>query len=339
MTALPRSGDPNRRESLLRAKLRGLVRTRWASVLDRAREGTLPGGAALISGDTAWALGEDEPGRSLGPALAWSRKANASHLHLMVASEAGAIARRATHFALPTTVWRIEGTELVEAAADPLPEEPPLSASAAAFRGLLERAGTETVMEHGILRAELLGLEVARIVEDEAGAHLEVGVGRHDRDAHREQRGDVQGMDALFEVVRTVAEHRRPGKEGHEAYHLAPERWLRRVIIRKPELVGAAPGTLESAPSPVFRSDLRKPAPAPIRGTTTDGRPLLVICSVGLDLDVMSGAADAYDADGRDPELVLCIPSNDAYPAIRDLAALHVPPARVATVPADWRNL
>ena len=339
MTSLPPAGDPSRRDTLLRAKLRGLVRTRWASVLDRAREGTLPGGAALASGDTVWALGEDEPGRSLGPALAWARKAQAAHLHLLVSADAGTLARRARRFSLPTTVWQVKGTELVEAEAEPLPHDPSLSEHAAAFRGLLERAGTEPVVEHGILRGELLGLEVARVVEDATGAHLEVGVGKHDREAHLERRGESQGMDALFEVVRTVAEHRRPGNEGHEAYHLAPERWLRRVIMRKPELVGADASSLEPVSSPVFRSDLRRPAPAPIRGTTTDGRPLLVICSVGLDLDVMSGAADTYEADGRDPELVLCIPSSDAYPAIRDLASIHVPPARVVTVPADWRTL
>ncbi|HVM06947.1 MAG TPA: hypothetical protein VM345_00665 [Acidimicrobiales bacterium] len=331
--------DPSRRENLLKAKLRGLVRSRWASALTTARDGGLPGGAALLAGDTAWALGEDEPGRSLGPALAWARKNGASQLHLLVAADAGTLARRAGRFSMPTTVWQIVGTELAEVDPEPLPPEPPLAEGADAFRGLLERAGTDPVVEHGILRGEILGLEVARIVDDEHGVHLEVGVGKHDREAHKEARGTSQGLDALFEVVRTVAEYRRPGKEGHEAFHLAPERWLRTVVMHKPELVDAEPGSLEPVSSPVFRSDLRRPAPAPLRGTTTAGRPLLVVCSVGLDLDVMSGTADAYEADGREPELVLCIPASDAYPAIRDLAALHVPPARVVTVPSDWRSL
>ena len=338
MTATPNL-DPARRENLLRAKLRGLVRAQWPGVVDNARDGTLPGGAALASGDTAWALGEDEPRRSLGPALAWARKAGVSKLHLLVASDAGALARRAQRFTLPTTVWRVDRASLTEATPEPLEPEPPLPPGADAFRGLIERVGAEPVVEHGVLRAELLGLEVARVVEDEVGVHLEVGVGKHDREAQKELRGETQGMDALFEVVRIVAEYRRPGREGHEAYHLAPERWLRRLVAEHPELVDAAPGSLAPAPSPIFRADLRRPAPAPLRGTTADGKPLLVICSVGLDLDVMSGAADAYEADGRDPDLVLCIPAPDAYPAIRDLASLHRPPARVVTVPGDWRTL
>lgn len=333
------TSDPGRRETLLKAKLRGLVRTRWAVALDGARDGTLPGGAALVSGATAWALGEDEPGRSLGPALAWARKAKASQLHLLVRAGAGVLARRARRFELPTTVWQVNGTELSEVAPEPLSPEPPLSEAAAAFIPLLERAGAEPVVEHGVLRGELLGLEVARVVDDDDGAHLEVGVGKHDREAHKEARGTAQGMDALFEVVRVVAEHRRPGREGHEAYHLAPERWLRTVLRRRPDLVDAQPGSLESAPAPTFRADLRRPTPAPLRGLSADGRPLLVVCSVGLDLDVMSGAADCYEADGREPDLVVCLPSPYAYPAIRELAALHDPPARVVTVPADWRNL
>lgn len=332
--------DPSRRENLLKAKLRALVRAHWPGTVDKAREGTLPGGAAIISGNTAWALGEDEPGRSLGPALAWARKQDAKELHLLVASDAGTLARRAQRFSLPATVWRIDGTNIAPAEPEPLPAEPPASPDAEAFRGLLQRAGAEPVVEHGVLRGEILGLEVARVVEDEQGPHLEVGVGKHDREAHKETRGTAQGLDALFEVVRTVAEYRRPGKEGHEAYHLAPERWLRHIVIHRPELVGAAPGSLEAFPSPVFRSDLRRPAPAPARGLSAEtGGPLLVVCSVGLDLDVMSGAADSYIADGREPEVVLCIPASDAYPAIRDLAALHVPPAKVVTVPSDWRSL
>ena len=335
--APPPPRDPTRREALLKAKLRGLVRTQWAAALDTARDGTLPGGAALISGGVAFALGEDEPARILGPALAWARKAGATELHLLASDHAGALARRARHFSLPVTVWAISGTELSRADVEPLAPEPELDPHVEAFVPLLERAGAEAIVEDGVLRGELLGLEVARVVVDDKGPHLEVGVGRHDREAHRELH-QAQGLDELFEVIRIVAEHRRPGSIGHDAYQLAPERWLRCVVAARPELVGAAPG-LTPAPAPIRRTDLRHSAPAPLRGVTIDGRPLLVVCSVGLDLDVMSGAADAYDADGREPELVLCIPAPDAYPAVRDLASLHVPPARVVTVPGEWRSL
>ena len=58
-----------RRELLLQAKAKALVRSRWGDVVDEATEGTLPGGAALAHDGTAWVLAEDEPQRSLGAAL------------------------------------------------------------------------------------------------------------------------------------------------------------------------------------------------------------------------------------------------------------------------------
>lgn len=329
--------DPSRRESLLKAKLRALARSHWGAAIERAREGTLPGGAALATPDAAWVLGEDDPSRSLGPAIAWARKAGSARLHILVPSDAETLARRAERFSYPIEVWRIAGTSVERAGPEPLPVEPAVDPQAEAFRGLLERAGTEVVVEQGMLRAEVLGLEVARVVPDETGVHLEVGVGKHDRDAHSELSGQRQGMDELFEVVRAVADLRRSGRAGGDGYTLASERWLRAVVVKKPELVGAR--DLTPAPTPVARTDLRRSVPAPARGTDLEGRPLLVVFAVGLDLDVVSVASDAWAADERDPRLVICLPAADAYGVIRELAALHIPPAEVVTVPGDWRAL
>jgi hypothetical protein len=330
--------EVGRRELLLRAKTKALVRARWGDVVDEATEGSMPGGAGLAAGRTAWVLAEDDPARRLGGALAWALRRGADELHLLTTGAAGLLARRASVFDRAISVWPIEGTALASAPAPASPPdpEPPLDPAQEPFVTLFERVGAEVVVEGGVLRAEVLGLEVARVEVDEDGPHLAVGVGKHDREAQREIRGRDQGLDELFEVVRIVAEHRVAEGAGHAAFHLAPERWLRSIVVRRPELVGAA--TLRPVSPPTLRADLRESAIAPAAGTAEDGSPLLVACSVGTDLDLVPAAADAWVADGREPRIVLCLPETDVPPVTRELAAALRVPAGVRTVRPEWRT-
>jgi hypothetical protein len=338
-----------RRDLLLQAKITGHVRSqRGDEVIDRITEaGTdtaFPAGAALSDPTTAtaWVLAEDDPARSLGGALVWADRRQATQLHLLVGAAAPMLARRAQHLDRTIDVWAIDGTELVRAMPAPLHDDHakddtgPLPPDLEPFAALFERAGADTVHEHGILRAEVLGLEVARIVD----GRLNVGVGKHDREAQKEVLGDrQQGLDELFEVVRIVAEHRVADGAGHAAYHLSPERWLRSTILRRPELVGAAEGLRPVAPA-TPRDDLRQPSPAPAAGTDrTTGEPLLVVCSVGTDLDVVPSSIDTYLADGRDPRVRFVLPEGDALRATQDLVAALRPKAELVTVSREWRRL
>lgn len=318
------------------------MRSRWGDVAGAAVEADLPGGAAMAAGGDVWVLAEDQPARSLGAALAWATRHGAAGaaVHLLASAEAGTLARRASLFDRHISVWPIEGTNLAPAPAlaTPLPAEPPLDPSVEPMRALIAQAGAEAVVEGGLLRAEVLGLEVARVEIDDDGPHLAVGVGRHDRDAQREVRGRDQGLDQLFEVVRIVAEHRVAAGAGHAAFHLAPERWLRSLVVRRPDLVGAA--ALLPSPSPVARHDLRAPAAAPAAGISAeDDEPLVVVCSVGTDADLVPSAVDAWLADGREPLLRICVPEGDDYPMTRDLVGALSVRADLVTVPPDWREL
>lgn len=326
-----------RRQSLLEAKLRGLARTVWGDAVDLAQTGPFPGGAAMATADEAWVLADQRPERALGPALAWARRRRATQVRLLVDSEAGALARRSSYFDHPAEVWWIEATALSPAGPAPLPTLSPLDPRAERFRPDLLAAGAEPVVEHGILVGEVLGLEVARVVIDGDVVRLAIGVGRNDREAHRLVHGEAPRVEDLSTVVRAVVEHRVPDGEGHDAYHLAAERWLRAVVVAHPALVGAS--SLVPVPPPVRRPDLRTAAPAPAAGVDTAGRPLLVVCSAGVDLDLVPMAADARAADGRDPRLVLCLPEGDDHRVTRDLASALVHPAEVVTVPGDWRRL
>jgi hypothetical protein len=329
--------DPALRQRLLKAKLSALVRSHWDDLADSDPPSSFPAGAVLVANRTAWVLAEDAPERSLGPALLLAGRQGAEHLHLLAGEATGSLARRARLVRLPVTVWKIEGANLVEAVAEELPAEPPLPEAAEPFRTLIERAGAEAVVEAGILRAEIKGLEVARVDVDETGPHLAVGVGKYDRELKRMLHGHQQGWPELAEVVTFVATRRVAGGEGSPAFHLAPERWLRSLVVAQPSLAGAA--RLVPAPPPVVRDDLRQTVPAPAAGEDPEGEPVLVVCSVGIDVDLVAFAADAWLADGRKPRLVLCVPEGDDHPALHELAALLEPPNEVVTVPSNWRAL
>lgn len=323
------------RPALLAAKLRTLVGGRWgAETVAAAKAGTFPGGATLQDGDRGWILAEDGAERALGGALAWARSRGVTDLHLLAGPAAGLLARRAAAFAAPPTVWRVDGITLARADPEPLPPPAPLAADVAAFVPVLFRAGAEPVVEDGTLAGEVLGLEVARVVVDDLGARLEVGVGRLDREAQRLVHGDRPPEEALAAAVRAVRELRRGDRPAHPVNQLARERWLRSVVVARPELVGAA--SLAVRPGLVRRADLRQSAPVSAAGEDLDGRPVVVVCSTGVDIDLVPAAADARLAEGRSTRLVLVVPEGDDHPVTRALAGALVEPAEVLVVAPGW---
>jgi hypothetical protein len=324
--------DRQRRQALLDAKLRALVRDHWGDGTGNRRSGQFPGGATLADDHVGWVLAEDEPVRVIGGALIWADRFGLDELHVLAAADAGTIARRASAFAFPITVWAIDGREVTRAEPAPVRAEPPLAGDALAIADVLRAAGAEAVVEHGVLMGEYRGLEVARVVDGQ----LEVGVGKHDREAHAMVDADLATPDALARVIDAVRLQRRGDAEPHPLGRLQVERWLRAVVVAHPDLVGAA--QLSPVPSPIVREDLRKPAMAPAAGEDMEGNPVLVCCSVGIDLDLVPSAADARLADPRSPRLLLAVPERDDHPSIRMLAGRLREPAEVVTVPNEWRH-
>ena len=284
-----------------------------------------------MAGTEGWVLAEEAPTRALGGALAWGHKHGVSSLHVVVEDPTAAdvLARRAALFATPAiSVWLVAGTELQPAVAAPPVVQPPLSAADAELAPVLVEAGAEPVVEHGVLGGEVLGLEVCRVID----GRLQIGVGKHDREAHLLVHADASQSASLAAAVAAVREVRAPDGPPHELRRLAAERWLRAVVVRRPELVGAA--RLEPVPPPLPRGDLRLPAPAPAVG---DG--VVVVCSVGIDIDLVPTAADARLAYAPDARLVLVVPEADDHPLTRGLAARLLAPAEVVPVADNWRNV
>lgn len=329
--------DGERRAALLGSKLGVLVASAVGTSTTR-RPAPFAPGAGLVEdqagGATGWVLGDTEPARALGPAVLWARRNGVAHLHLLVddAGAAGLLARRAPVFTLSPRVWRVEGRALEEAAPAAHVVEPPLDPRLVEAASMFVAAGCDRVVEHGRVVGEVSGLEVARVTIGADGEPLlEVGVGRFDREAHAMISGGDITTERLAEVVRLVAWHRRSGAPSHPLQALVPERALRARVVAAPSLVGAE--RLVPVPPVVEAPDLRTAVPAPAVGEAGDGAPMVVVCSTGIDLDVVPTAADTWLRDARDGRLVVAVPTRDAHGATRELAAALVTPAEVVAVP------
>lgn len=339
--------EPERRQLLLGAKLRGLVAHRWGPDADgNRRDGRFLGGATLVDDDGGFAavLAEDHPYRSLGGALAWHGRTTAElgralDLHLILADPdaAGIVARQAACFAPRPTVWLAVGTELV--AVEPAPPHVPAPApdGVESLAALIDATGADRRVDHGRVVGEWLGLELACIVVDpEFGARLEVGVGRHDREAFGMIHGDVPAPEALRTVLEAVQEHRRSDRPSGPLTRIARESWLGAELVADPGRVDAA--ELRVRESTVARESVMVPAPTILVGSHRDGTPLVVACTAGIDLNLVPAAADARVAYAPDASLVLAVAAADRSPVTERLAAALVAPAEVRTVPVPWQR-
>lgn len=341
---------PERRRQLQQLGLRALVKRRFGEeVVASARPLQPGGGVGLLAegpGGTLAAVFADTP-RGLASAIDVAVREGACQLFFFAELNTPAVARRAAEFGLDVRVVDPDGDfEILSAdtvsPGDPLPGE--LLPVAERFRA----AALDPVWEHGVLTGEWLGLEVARATMDDDGrVTYDVGVGKHDREGNRLLYPDGPTPDLLAHAVATVAALRRAGPGPHPANLLVPERWLRSVLVEHPDLVGVR--TLAPAEPAEEREDLRQRGVAPAWGVDRDGRPTVVVCSVGVDPDLVPQAADARlhaplwpgapALASSDWRLVLAVPEGDDHPLTRRAAALLRQPAEVVTVPPTWRTL
>jgi hypothetical protein len=320
--------DEARRDKLLALKLAALIRDHWTTHDLQTTPFAL--GSAARDGDTGWALLDERQHRGLGPALAWAiRAGGVDRLHVLAEEGTGTLSRRATAFRIPIEVWHVTERVLLPAIAEPLESPTPAPAEHDRFRPLIVQGGAIPVVEHGMLIGEVRGLEVCRVVTDEytGAARLEVGIGRHDREAFQMLHGDVPSVEALIKVVAAVEPHRRHGAAPHALNRLGQERALRARLIDDPRLIAAT--RVEAIASPVARENIKDPYPAVARATI-DGRSTTVVVSAGVDLDLVPFATDARLASG-DPTCIV-VPMRDAVPVQGDIAALLNEPIPIVPV-------
>lgn len=338
---MPPDAETERRARLLAIKLHALVRDHLGREPGGEARVFSPG-SAIVTGDEAWVLVDDAPASSFGRVLAWSLRAGVRATHLLADRGTGTLARQAEAFAFPIEVWHVSDRTLLPSVAEPLPEAREAPPEHEAFRTLIVEGGAEPVVEHGVLSGEVRGLEVCRAVTDaHTGEHrLEVGVGAHDREAFHLLHGNEPTVDALRGVVVAVEQHRLPGAQPHPLNRLAAERLLRWNAVHDPSAVGAASLAVAAPPTP--RVNVKDPVPCVARGVDTEGCPLVVVCSTGVDLGATPFATDAWRAaveasgngDAQATRCVLLTPERDLTPMTLEMAANARPPISARGWPA-----
>lgn len=257
-----------------------------------------------------------------GPALIWALRSGVDHLHVVAEAEhAGALARRVTAVeALRIDVVAVDGVELVAADPEPIVLPPVLSAGVWDLAPILSEAGARPVDDHGRVVGEVAGLEVARIDEpDGEPARIEVGVGEADRELHTLVHSNLDIDTAVRRAVSMVASERQSGSM-HPLARMARERWIRSVLIDDPASIGLA--SLTAVAPLVARSTVLGNVPSAAVGKTPDGQSVVVVCSSGIDLDVIPEASDYRQREAPDAALWVVIPERDRHAVTESLVEI-----------------
>ena len=326
--------DPERRRQLHAMKLSSIVSAHLELSVEELL-GTDDGASAKLSDGSVAVLAEERHHRALGGALASSARSSGNEVHLFTTDAGDVLARRASLFSGPITVWEIEKDRTIKATpAQPLAETKALGAPE--LIATLEESGLEVVFEHGVIVGEVEGLEVARIISGDNGDRIDVGVGAHDREAFGLLHGDLPTALAIDQVANVVRSHRVPGAEPHPLNRLGAERWLRAHLISHPEKVGMK--VLKAAAPPVERTNLKEAVPAVAKGVSLDGRDTVVVSAVGIDLDLVPFAADARLLHNPEAELKITVPQRDGHQILEDLVDRLVDPAEIIRIEDGWRE-
>lgn len=327
--------DQERRSRLLSLKLRALVRDHLA--LDTDPQGTahvFAPGAAFVTDHAAWFLIDGDASRSLGPVLAWSMVNGVTGtVNILTEDNGGVVARRAALFPRDIRVWKVDDRTI--SPQEPGAHEPSVlpSPDHMTFAALIETAGAEITIEHGVVAGEVRGLEMCRVVDDEndGSPRLEVGMGAHDREAFAMVHGHLPTADALRQVMDAVLPHRLPGANPHPLNQFGAERLMRWNAMQDPSSVGCA--SLAPAEPPVKRTNLKDTVPCVAVGIDADGATVAATFVFGADLDAVPFALDAADRLGTG-RAVLAMRARDITRSTENLVSLAGASLSLVRLPA-----
>lgn len=329
--------DPDRRRRLIAAKLKGLIRSHLDSELI-VDESLGRAGGFIASGPDSDGRGSDgafyaENERMVGPALLWALRSSVDRLYLVAETpHAGALARRTSEMVGPRIdVLEVNGTGLIPATPSELAPLPVLDRSVWELATIFSEAGARPADDHGRVVAEVAGLEVARIVSPVDGeATIEVGVGEADRELHTLVHSSMDSDTAVRRAVAMVAAERRRGSL-HPLARMARERWLRSMLLDDPSVVGLA--FLEALAPLRPRSTVLGQVPVAALGARYDGSSVVVVCSTGIDLDVVPESMDYRRRDAPDADVLIVVPERDRHAATLALTAVSPRTELVGVVP------
>ena len=284
--------DTERRSRLLSVKLSALVGQQQGIDASSFAHESCALGTALVADDAVWILVDGDASRALGPAIAWAAKF-ARPVHLVVDNHSGVLARRASGFSLPISVWHVDETKMVPARVEPHREHLAPSATHATFISQIADAGAEPLVEWGVVTGEVRGLEICRVVDDPDTevARIEVGIGAHDRETFALVHQGRPIEESIASVVEIVGVHRVDGAPFHPYNHIAPERFSRWSALHAPSTLGFAALIPVDPPAP--RTNVKDSVPCVALGNDSSGTTTAVVFVHGIDLDVVPFAIDA----------------------------------------------
>lgn len=296
--------------------------------------------AALQSGTTLWVsatpLTQGQTRVSVhAAALAWlaARTTSSSglvdRLAVVDSIRPDVTARILSATTLDTLV--VDATTSESKAAAPAPHLAMVSPSSEhlSFAGMFRDAGADVVIEHGVVAGEVIGLEVARVVQENGQACVQIGVGVHDRETFRMLNGAVATLEQMREVVRVVATHRAVGAPKHPLNLLATERALRHRTLLKPERIGCR--SLEVVEPPYPRANLKDAVPCCATGIDLEGRDCVVVFTSGVDLDAIPFAVDARSRLSSHARLLVVAEARNIIPLQSKIASLFRVPIEMVS--------
>ena len=320
------TADFDRRSRLLSIKLRSLVREHLAltSDLDGSNE-SFALGAGFLTADAMWVLIDGEASRSLGPVLAWTSHFE-RRVNLLVENNAGLLARRASLFDADITVWHVDDHTITRAIAEPHIVSASATDAHLSFVDIIESSGADALVEHGVVVGEVRGLEMCRVVDDvtTGDVRLEVGMGRHDREAFTMIHGELPTAQAMRQVIDAVLPHRTEGADSHPFNQFGVERLSRWKAIKDPSSIGFS--TLAPADPPVLRTNVKDSVPCIAIGLTGAKRLSTAVFVHGVDLDCVSFAVDAASRLGTQ-DVTIVVRRRDVIASIErlaNMASIHV---------------
>ena len=323
------SEDPSdeRRASLPEIRVAAVARDHFGFA--EPRTASIRGAALATESDRAMAV-VDEPSMGvIGGVLLWVSKADLVLEAVVVDGDAGAVDRWLDGFLPRPAVHALDGRVLRAPGESPIDLVPPAPTVPPAF----DRPDLDVVVENGVVRAEVAGLEVARVVVDDDGAEfVEIGVGGYDRAAHKVlSSGPVD--EVLTDVIDRVRSVRQASVKAHTFNRLCRERWLRSVLVAHPALVGLRE-LVPVDPLPV-RTSLLDVGPAPAVGTDGSGAVVLVVATAGIDLALAVSTAAVAGREGAD-RIVVTLPPRDRFGPLLDLLTTLRWPVDVVAIDPPW---
>ena len=320
------TADLDRRSRLLSIKLRSLVREHLALASDL--EGTNESfalGASFLTVDAVWVLIDGDASRSLGPVLARTSQFE-RHVNLLVENNSGLLARRASLFDVDISVWHVDDHTITRAIAEPHIVSASATDAHLSFVDIIESSGADALVEHGVVVGEVRGLEMCRVVDDvtSGDVRLEVGMGRHDREAFTMIHGELPTAQAMRQVIDAVLPHRTEGADSHPFNQFGVERLSRWKAIKDPSSIGFS--TLAPADPPVLRTNVKDSVPCVAIGLTGAKRLSTAVFVHGVDLDCVSFAVDAASRLGTQ-DVTIVVRRRDVIASIErlaNMASIHV---------------